>query len=97
RFRDEDAGVVDQRIDAAELFNGRVNDALCDGGVGNVPRHADHVARVVRPRLDVSRIRNDAVAAPGITTDEPRADPLGSARYDHNLRFLAHDDLPFYV
>ena len=41
------AGVVDHDVESAVLLDGRVNESLCLGGIGDVGLHVDRVGEVV--------------------------------------------------
>src|SRR5689334_21461431 len=88
RLGDEDAGIVDQRIHAAEALDRGLHNPLCDGRIRYVPGHRHEIRLVARP--DRAGIRDHAIAALPETFDQTRADALRSAGDDRNLPFRAH-------
>ena len=80
RLGDEDPGVVDQRIDPAELLDRPADHPVGDRRVGDVAGDGQHVRRGVG--LDGPRVGDDAVAPVEEPADQSRADPLRRAGDD---------------
>ncbi|MNR42399.1 hypothetical protein D3C85_1609090 [compost metagenome] len=79
----EDAGVVDQRIDAAELRHAFADDPLGDFALGNVAGDRQDVG-IVR-RLDVAGVGDDPIAAVAERLDHAGTDALGGTGNDCDL------------
>ena len=92
RLGDENPGVVDQRIDPAELPDRVPDHPVGDRRVGDVASDSEYVRRSVQ--LDGPGVGDDAVAAIEIATDQTRADPLRRPGDDGDLAFSTHDEPP---
>ena len=90
-LRDEDAGVVDERVDTPEPRHAFGDRTLGRPPVSDVARNGQDV-RVVGSS-DRARNRDDPVAATAIPLDERCADALRCASDDGNFPFTAHDRL----
>ena len=88
RLGDEDAGVVDQRVDAAEPRHGFRDHALGGLGIGDVAGDGQDV--VIVRRLDRARGGDDAVVAVAIRLHQGRADALRCAGNDCDFLFGTH-------
>ncbi len=88
--RNENTGVIDQRVDPPEIFNCRRNHARASFRIADVARDGQQV-RIAR-RLDRARRGDDAIIAIEIGADERRADPLRCAGDNDDFLTVAHDD-----
>src|SRR5262245_2911402 len=86
---DEDAGIVDERVDPPEAGQRLLDDALGGGGIANVAGDRENIR--IAALLDRARRRHDAIIAIAIGLDEHSTDTLGGARYDGDLLLIAHD------
>ena len=86
---DEDAGVVDERVDAPEPRHALGNRALGRLPIGDVAGNRDDVVIVRRPHR--ARGGDHPVVAITIGFDERRADALRCAGDNRNFLFDAHD------
>src|SRR6266478_467231 len=85
RFGDEDAGVVDERVDAPEpchAFGDRTRGRLPIGDVAGDDKNV-----VVARRLDRACRRDHPIVAIAVGLDEGRSDALGCAGNDSNFLF----------
>ncbi len=89
RFGDEDACIVDERVDAAEAIESLRDDALHRRRIDDVAGDVENV-RVGR-RLDRARIGDHAVVPLAKSPDQIRANPLRRAGDDRDLPVRAHD------
>ena len=85
RLGDEDAGIVDQRVDAAETLERLRYDLLRRRRIGDVAGNGQNI-RIPR-RLDRAGIGDDAVIAIAISLDQVRADALRCAGDDDDFLF----------
>jgi hypothetical protein len=92
-FGDEDAGVVDERVDTTEPAHAFGDCPLRRFPVGDVAGDGENI--VVIRLLDGSRGRNHSVVALAIRLDESGADSLRCARDDCNFPFSTHGNFPF--
>ena len=92
RLGDEDAGVVDERVDAPEPRHGFKDHAFGRLPIGDVAGDGKNL--VVVRRLDRASRRDHAVIAIAIGPDERGADALRSARDHRNFLFGTHGELP---
>src|SRR5262249_47491119 len=92
RLGDKDAGVVDQRIDPAELLDRAADHPFRDGRIGDVAGDGQYVRRSVG--LDGPRVRNDAVATIDEPADQSCPDPLRRAGDDGDFACGTHDESP---
>src|SRR5438270_4654278 len=91
RLGDEDASVVDQRVDPAELTQALADDRFGGGGIADVTLNGKH-ADVFR-RLDGARVRDYRVAEFPVCGDERLSDSLRGPGDDGNLLDLVtHED-----
>src|SRR3989442_919045 len=90
RLGDEDASVVDQRVDPAELLQALANDLFGGGGIADVTLNGKD-ADVFR-RLDGARVRYYRVAEFPVGGDERLSDPLRGPGDDGNLLDLVTHD-----
>ena len=88
RLPDEDAGVVDERVDAPEPRHAFGNRALGCLSVGDVAGDRDDIVIVRRP--DRARGRDNPVIAVTIRLDERGADALRGTSNDSHFPFGAH-------
>src|SRR5262249_26159682 len=88
---DEDPGVVNQGVDAAEALEASGDDVLGDGEVSDVALDGDDV--VVAGGGNAARVGDDCVAEFAVRTDEVGADALRRAS-DHGdlLAGCAHGE-----
>ena len=93
RLGDEDPGVVDQRIDTAELLDRTADHPVRDRRIGDVAGDGQHVRRGVG--LDGPRVGDDAVATIEEPANQPRPDPLRRAGDDGDFACGTHDEPPF--
>ena len=91
RLCDEDAGIVDQRVDTAKAGDGLRNHALGRLPVGDVAGNGEHV--IVARRLDGTCGGDDAIIAIAKTLDQGGADALRCTGDDGNLLLDTHDGL----
>jgi hypothetical protein len=91
RLGNEDAGVVDQGVDATEAIDRRAHDALGGLPVGHVAGERQHIRRPSGVRFDRPGIGHDAIAAPEEPVDQPRTDPLRRPGNQGDSLFAAHD------
>jgi len=80
RLGDEDAGVVDQRVDAPKERQRLADDALGGRRVGDVAGDGENVR--VTARRDRPRVGDDAVVAIAVGPNQLGAEPLGRAGND---------------
>jgi hypothetical protein len=76
-LRNEDAGVVDQAVDAAEALERLRDDSFGRLGIGDVAGDSQNVR--IRGRLDRTGVGDDAIIAIAISLDQFRADALRCA------------------
>ncbi len=92
RLGDEDACVVDQGVDPAEPFDGRLRRPFGGGAVGDVALHCDDAGVVGGG--DRAGDRDDGVTEPAVRLDEAGSDALRRAGDERDLLTLVvHDDL----
>ena len=92
RLGDEYSGIVDQRVDAAEMLDARGDHALGRGRVADIPLDGEHVW--VCRRRDVARRRDYSEAQLAVRADQASADALRCAGDDGDLLSdRNHDDL----
>src|SRR4051794_37555559 len=60
RLADKDSGIVDERVDPSESFDGGVDDACRDLTLSNLSGHGDHMS--VLGLLDVAGIRDQGIS-----------------------------------
>lgn len=82
-FGDEDAGVVDQAVDAAEARHAFVDYALGGGRVGDVAGHREDVR--VGGWLDRTRGGHHAIIEGAVGLNHSGADALGGTGNDHDF------------
>src|SRR3979409_1363053 len=85
---DEDAGIVDERVDAPEPGHALGDHTLRRSPIGDVAGHREDF--IIVRRLERSRRRDDAVIAIAVRLDESRADTLRRSGDDCNFPFVAH-------
>ncbi|MNI32307.1 hypothetical protein D3C73_862160 [compost metagenome] len=90
RFGDEDAGVVDQGVDATETFDGFTDDFLRDFRVADVAGHGEDVR--VGGRFDRTRGGDDFVVQVTECLDHACAQTLGGASDNDDFFRIAHDE-----
>jgi hypothetical protein len=88
RLGDEDAGVVDERVDAPEPGHAFGDRPLGGLAIGDVAGHRDDF--IIVRRLDRARGRDHPVVAIAVRLDEGRADALQGAGNNGNFLFDAH-------
>lgn len=91
RFGDEDAGVVDQGVDAAEACHAFADHPLSGGRVADVAGDGQDL-RVVR-RFDRARGGDDVVAQFAEGLDHAFAQTLGSSGDNDSFFRIAHDEI----
>jgi hypothetical protein len=90
RLRDEDAGVVDEGVDAPEAFKCPTDDPVGGGGIGDVSFDAEHAR--VPSWLERARSGDNRPAPPPILCDKAGADALRTPSDNRDLPVLmAHD------
>src|SRR6516162_7794917 len=92
RLGDEDAGVIDKRVDAPEPGHSFGYRTLGGVRIGDVAGHREDL--IIVRRLDRARGRNYPIAAIAVRLDEGRANALRRASNDSNLLFDAHGKPP---
>src|SRR6516225_3295885 len=92
RLSDENAGIVDERVDAAEAPEGLRHDAFRSLGVGDVAGNRQNV-RIGR-RLDRAGARDNTEIAFPVTLDKGFADASRRAGDDCDFLLYAHDGPP---
>src|SRR6266550_6686365 len=97
RLGDEDAGVVDQRVNPAELTQALADDLFGGGGIADVTLNGKH-AGVFR-RLDGARVRYYRVAEFPVCGDERLSDSLRGPGDDGNLLddLVTHDGISRFL
>src|SRR4051812_14310717 len=95
RLRDEDAGVVDQRVDTSEAGNGFEYCALSGGTLTDIA--PDRNDLIIFARLDCTRDGDNSVVAIAICLDQSRTDSLRSSCNHGNLMIPAHGKHPLWL
>jgi hypothetical protein len=89
RLGDEDAGVVDERVDAPEGLERSTDDPIGGGRIADVSLDAEHQRILVR--LGRAGDRHDGPPVPQVAGDDACADPPGTPGDDDDLVvLLAH-------
>jgi hypothetical protein len=88
RLGDEDAGIVDQRVDPAEARVCLFDNALCRRRIADISGHGKDVG--ITALLDGARRCHDPVVAVAEGLDQAGADTLGSAGDDGDFAFVVH-------
>src|SRR5271156_1144698 len=92
RLRNEDTGVVDERIKASEVFDGRIEDPLggfrgCD--IASDRRNLRIMGEIAR--IDRTRIGDDGISDFPVSLHEAGAYALRCSRDDSDLVFRTHE------
>ncbi len=85
----EDAGIVDQRVDASKTLQAFADDALGGFGQADVAWHGEDIG--VCSGFDRTGTGDNAIVPIAIGPNQARANPLGGAGDDYDLLFGTHD------